>query len=109
MASVPCGVMADLLTLKYPPGCSIHLAGFDLDDESSSLASKCAAQNGLPVQLSREDAWKLSACGRFDVLASNGLNIYEPSDDRVTSLYAAFGSAMKPGGLLVTSFLTTPA
>jgi hypothetical protein len=43
------------------------------------------------------------------VLVSNGLNLYEPDDARVTRLYARFAAALKPGGLLVTSFLTPPA
>ena len=40
------------------------------------------------------------------MISSNGLNIYEPDDQKVTQLYKAFYDALKPGGKLVTSFLT---
>lgn len=46
--------------------------------------------------------------GEFDVVTSNGLNIYEPDDARVTALYRVFFDMLKPGGWLVSSFLTPP-
>jgi SAM-dependent methyltransferase len=109
LASVPCGLMADLLTLDYGAARDVHLAGFDLDEESLALAARHAAERGRSVELSREDAWALSARDRFDVLVSNGLNLYEPDDQRVLALYERFAAALKPGGLLVTSFLTPPS
>ncbi|NEP89557.1 MAG: hypothetical protein F6K18_23505 [Okeania sp. SIO2C2] len=42
----------------------------------------------------------------FTLLNSNGLNVYEPDDDKVTELYQQFFKALIPGGILVTSFLT---
>ena len=42
----------------------------------------------------------------FDLISSNGLNIYEPDDAKVTELYVQFYQALKQGGKLVTSFLT---
>lgn len=109
LASVPCGLMADLLTLNYRSCGRVDLAGFDLDDESLHLASELAAKAGLRADLLHEDAWELCVEGRFDVLVSNGLNLYEPDDERVTQLYVKFSRALKPGGLLVTSFLTPPS
>lgn len=44
----------------------------------------------------------------FHLIASNGLNIYEPEDDRVIQLYRGFHDALKPGGVLITSALTPP-
>ncbi|NEP89553.1 MAG: class I SAM-dependent methyltransferase, partial [Okeania sp. SIO2C2] len=44
----------------------------------------------------------------FTLLNSNGLNVYEPDDDKVTELYQQFFKALIPGGILVTSFLTLP-
>jgi hypothetical protein len=43
---------------------------------------------------------------QFDLLTSNGLNIYEQDDRKVTQLYKTFYTALKPNGVLVTSFLT---
>lgn len=40
------------------------------------------------------------------LLSSNGLNVYEPDIDKLTELYRQFHLALKPGGKLVTSFLT---
>lgn len=42
-------------------------------------------------------------------MTSNGLNIYEPDDERVTALYRVFFDMLKPGGWLVSSFLTPPS
>jgi len=60
------------------------------------------------VKLHQGDAWKMTFKNEFDLISSNGLNIYEPDDERVTQLYQAFYNALKPGGKLVTSFLTPP-
>jgi hypothetical protein len=42
----------------------------------------------------------------FTLLISNGLNVYEPDDEKVTELYQQFFKALMLGGILVTSFLT---
>ena len=42
------------------------------------------------------------------MISSTGLNIYEPANDETTELYRQFYLALKPGGKLVTSFLTYP-
>jgi len=44
----------------------------------------------------------------LDLISSNGLTIYEADEDRVSELYRIFWRALKPGGKLVTSFLTPP-
>ena len=107
VASLPCGVMADLLTLGST---DTRFVGLDLDEKSLQLAAEFAAEKNLASQSEfiQADAWNLGIEGRFDVLTSNGLNIYERDDDRVTDLYRSFATALKPGGLLVTSFLTPP-
>lgn len=107
MASLPCGVMADLLTMKLNDA---RFCGLDLDENSLKLAAEFAAARNLEsrCEFIQADAWNLEIADRFDVLTSNGLNIYEREDDRVTELYRSFAKALKPGGLLVTSFLTPP-
>lgn len=109
LASVPCGLMADLLTLDYRLIPGVQLAGFDLDERSLQGAAEFAQERGLPAAFSRADAWTLGVRNSFDAVVSNGLNIYEPSDERVTDLYAILGASLKPGGVLVTSFLTPPS
>jgi len=54
------------------------------------------------------DAFKMDSSNEFDLISSNGLNIYESDDKKVTKLYQNFYQALKPGGKLVTSFLTPP-
>ena len=44
----------------------------------------------------------------YDIITSNGLNIYQPNDEKVIDLYKKFYQALKPGGILITSFLTPP-
>lgn len=110
LASIPCGLMGEMLLLDYSQHPGVTLLGIDLDEEALSGARALAAERGLSdsVSLRCEDAWSLSLRNEVDVLASNGLNIYEPDDARVTALYRAFFDALKPSGTLVTSFLTPP-
>lgn len=107
VASLPCGLMADLLTLKPVDA---RFVGLDLDEKSLELAADFAVEKNLESrsEFIQADAWNLDIEDRFDVLTSNGLNIYERDDERVTELYRSFATALKPGGLLVTSFLTPP-
>ncbi|PAU63573.1 MULTISPECIES: SAM-dependent methyltransferase [Pseudomonadaceae] len=108
MASVPCGLMGELLLLEHGP--DVRLIGIDLDQQALDGARKLAEEHGLTgsLTLRREDAWALTLKEEADVLASNGLNVYEPDDTRVVALYRTFFDALKPGGTLVTSFLTPP-
>ncbi len=110
LASVPSGWMGELLLLDHGPHPDVRLIGIDLDQQALDGAAVLAEERGLTarVSLRREDAWNMSLKGEVDVLASNGLNIYEPDEARVTALYASFFDALKPGGTLVTSFLTPP-
>ncbi len=110
LASVPCGIMGELLLLDYGSNPNINLIGVDLDRQALNGAQAEAEKRGLASYLSlrREDAWDLSLSQEVDILASNGLNIYEPDDTRVTALYRTFFNALKPGGTLITSFITPP-
>ena len=110
LASVPSGWMGELLLLDYAGHTGISLVGVDLDQSALDGAKALAGQQGLADRLTLlcEDAWSVDWRTKVDVLASNGLNIYEPDDERVTALYRSFHDALRPGGTLVTSFLTPP-
>ena len=110
MASVPCGLMSELLMLDFTGIDEITLIGSDIDVESIELAKKRAQELKFPGKLyfNQADAWKLELPQKVDVLTSNGLNIYESDDEKVVELYKSFFAQIKPGGLLVTSFLTSP-
>jgi len=110
LASVPCGMMDDLLTLNLSNYSDVKLVGIDLDDASLEGAKTTAIKLNLGAKTSfiKSDAWQLNALNEFDIMTSNGLNIYEPNDAKVVELYKNFYLALKPGGILVTSFLTPP-
>jgi len=110
LACIPCGMMGELLYLNFENIDTVQLIGLDYDpntlNDAQSIATK---QNLLPlVKLHQGDAWQMRFNNEFDLISSNGLNIYEPDDERVTQLYQGFYNALKPGGKLVSSFLTPP-
>lgn len=110
LASIPCGLMDDLLSLNYAEKENIKLVGIDLDLESINLAKNNIEKynKNVSTELKLENAWDLSASEEYDLISSNGLNIYEPNDERVIKLYQEFYDALRPNGYLVTSFLTPP-
>jgi SAM-dependent methyltransferase len=109
-ASVPCGLMGELLLLDYSGHPDLKLIGIDLDQHALDGAQTLAQTRQLADRLTlrQGDAWSTGLKGEVDLLASNGLNIYEPDNERVIALYRSFHDALKPGGTLVTSFLTPP-
>lgn len=107
IASIPCGLMDDLLGLENTD--NIALVGIDLDQQSLKEAAKNAKKyNRNNVEFRHEDAWNLSTTNEFDIIVSNGLNIYQPDNKKVIELYRQFYNALKPGSILITSFLTSP-
>lgn len=105
--------MADLLTLNLPGTVeNIHFVGIDLDHNSLELAKNMVASLGKShhCQFFRENAWDLGSNhpAEFDLITTNGLNIYEADNDKVTELYRALHTALKPGGILIGSALSIP-
>lgn|GEM_PF-135273 len=109
-ASVPCGLMADLIELDFSRIFRFALVGIDIDAEAIAQGQRFANEHNISENCTflQRDAWALSINDRFDVLTSNGLSIYEPNDERVIDLYREFFKAIKPGGYLITSYLTPP-
>ncbi|NDL63755.1 SAM-dependent methyltransferase [Enterobacteriales bacterium SAP-6] len=110
MASVPCGLMGDLLLLDYSRQPNVWLFGVDLDMQALAGALELAKDRGIAdrISLSYENAWSIASLPKVDVITSNGLNVYEPNDDRVVELYTSFHNHLLPGGVLITSFMTPP-
>jgi SAM-dependent methyltransferase len=110
LACIPCGMMGELLYLDYKNIESIQLIGIDYDLDTLNDANSLAQQQGLEkfLNLIHRDAWNLGFKEEFDLISSNGLNIYEPNIQKVTELYSQFYQSLKAGGTLVTSFLTHP-
>ncbi len=107
LASIPCGAMNDLLKLDYSNVLNVHLVGIDIDSDSIELAKNNIAKTSLNAKSEISDAWKLkrSEDNKFDLITSNGLNIYESSEERLVELYKNFYDALGPNGYLVTSFI----
>lgn len=110
LACIPCGMMGELLYLDFANIADIKLIGIDYDAHTLKDAAALAEQQNKSrfVELIQADAWNLNIKNEFDLISSNGLNIYEPDNQRVTELYRQFYIALKPGGKLVTSYLTYP-
>ena len=110
LASIPCGLMDDLLGLNYYGLNDFSLTGIDIDEDSLKYAKQNAEQNRLEkhCRLNQADAWNLNVKNEYDVITSNGLNFYEPDNDRVIELYSELYKALKPNGCFISSFLTPP-
>lgn len=110
LASIPCGFMADLLELDFSETPYFSICGIDLDLESLEHSKQIAEARNLESRCTflQKDAWALTFEAAFDVITSNGLSIYEPHNQKVVDLYRQFFSALKPDGILITSFLTPP-
>lgn len=110
IASIPCGVMRDLLSLDYSQLSSISIIGIDLDPKSLRLAKQLALEYSLEdyVQLFQKDAWNLTFKDQIDLITSNGLNVYIFDTEKRIQLYKAFHHALKKGGTLIIGVLTYP-
>jgi SAM-dependent methyltransferase len=110
LACIPSGMMGELLYLNYDNIDQINLIGIDYDLNTFKDAEWLAKQKGLSqfVKFIHQDAWQMDFSETFDLISSNGLNIYESDNQKVEELYRRFYKALKPGGQLVTSILTYP-
>lgn len=110
LACIPSGLMGEFLYLNYENIDAIRLVAIDVDSLSLQLAKQSAKQKNLYsfCQFSQQDALNLKFFETFDLISSNGLNMYINDDNLVTKLYQRFFDALKPGGKLVTSTLTPP-
>ena len=106
-ASIPCGLMGELLTLDYSHIKRFKLVGIDLDEEALSQAKEYACALKKTATFEQADAWNLPYEKHFHLIASNGLNIYVEANKQKT-LFEQFYKALKPEGVLVASFLTSP-
>lgn len=110
LASIPSGLMGEFLDLDFSKISNFTLHGIDLDPETLAQAADYAKEKGLKQHciFSQSDAWDLKMDGQFDLIASNGLNVYVEDEQKVIELYREFHKALKPQGILITSFLTPP-
>jgi SAM-dependent methyltransferase len=110
LACIPSGMMGELLYLDYANIDNIELIGIDYDKQTLIDAKNLAIklEKAMFTTFIEQDAWQINIEDQLDLISSNGLNIYEPDQAKITNLYRIFYKALKPGGKLVTSFLTYP-
>jgi ubiquinone/menaquinone biosynthesis C-methylase UbiE len=114
LASIPSGVGGELFNLDYSKASNVELHLVDISDESLDTArsrftqQQVAGFNSCNLHTQQEDAWLLSCHDKFDLISSNGLSIYEKSDQRIRDLYQVFFKALNSKGVLVTSTITPP-
>ncbi len=110
LASLPCGLMRDLLTLNFTNAPKCKLTGIDIDAKSLKLAADLAKSMKCKndIYFLQANVWNLEILEEFDILTSSGLNVYEPSRKRTIELYKLFLRTLKPEGVLITSVLTFP-
>lgn len=110
LASIPCGMMRDLLSLNFTHVSDFSLIGVDIDLESILLAKNLAKEYRLEKQTKffHQDAWSLKFNNEIDLITSNGLNVYISDKDKVLDLYKIFYKSLKNGGRLIIGVLTYP-
>lgn len=110
LASLPAGLMDDLLSLDYAQTEGVVLTGLDLDPEALEQAKANASrlQPTVEATFEQRDAWQLDASARWDLVTSNGLNIYVDDDERCTAFYRQVCQALQSEGIFIVSFITPP-
>jgi amino acid adenylation domain-containing protein len=110
LASIPCGLMQDMFLLDYSNLANFIIIGIDIDPNVIASARKLSLKTNYSknVKLIKRDAWKLQFSSKLDLITSCGLNIYESNKKKLSDLYSQFYKALKPGGTLITGFLTFP-
>ncbi len=107
IASIPCGVMANVLTIDYSSIKEMRLIGIDLDFEALVYANQLAEDMklGHEIEFSQYDAWKIDTNSEYDIISSHGLNLYLDHESELIELYERLNRSLKNGGLLISSFL----
>ena len=109
-ASIPCGMMRDLITLNYSSINSFFLTGIDIDPNSIKFAKKLAVKNENYHHCSfiEGDAWNIQLSHKADVITSSGLNVYVSEKEKREELYFNLFNNISISGSLIISTLTPP-
>ncbi|MBK2124314.1 SAM-dependent methyltransferase [Fangia hongkongensis] len=108
--AAPCGLLPEFFDIRYPSNAAIKIDALDLDRKVKAEISKKYHHHVLEkaYQFIEQDIFSFAVKDKYDLVVSNGLNIYIQSADKVKELYQIFHTAMKDEGVLLTSFLTPP-
>lgn len=108
--SAPCGLMSDILSLDFSHLKNLSITGIDIDQNSLDLAKSLAKSDhkNAKVRLINKDIFEIDKSEKFNLIVSNGFNIYLKDHDEKIRFYKILFDSMHPGGELITSFLTYP-
>lgn len=108
IASIPCGLMRELLTLDYE-GERPHIVGVDKDPLSLAASKELAKELAIShVEFYLKDALFLGPIRSVDVIVSNGLSVYL-DDAELLDLFQQFQGSIRPGGYFLTTHMTPEA
>lgn len=102
IASFPCGLMSELLTLNYTRIKKFSLCGIDEDFQSIVLASELAEKNNLSSVVSFFQDHSLECTNLFHVIV-NKVSLFDSQPER---FYEHYYEKLYPKGLLLTYFST---
>ncbi|BBH53059.1 class I SAM-dependent methyltransferase [Fluviispira sanaruensis] len=110
IASLPCGLMNDILSLNFHDYKNFMIHGIDLDTSSLQQARAISLTKGLTYhcKFTREDAWEINYKNEYDLFISNGLNIYVDNDEKQIEMYKKIHTSLKENGELLTSTTVPP-
>lgn len=105
IASLPCGLMNDILSQNFQDCKNFKLHGIDLDQSSIQQAKAISLTKGLTYhcKFTQEDAWEINYKNEYDMFISNGLNIYVDDDNKLIEMYKKIHTSLKNNGELITS------
>ncbi|WP_119328934.1 class I SAM-dependent methyltransferase [Cysteiniphilum halobium] len=108
--AAPCGLLPEFFDIKDKHITDIKIDALDFDGKVSVEISKKYHNHVLEnaYQFIQQDIFSFKEKDKYDLVVSNGLNIYIQAADKVKTLYQVFYNAMKNEGILLTSFLTPP-
>lgn len=107
LASLPCGLLGELFHLDFSIAKNVEIYAIDIDGESINLTKEKADKTKFPVKINYicENVFNLKIENKFDLISSNGLNIYLEDLNQIKEMYKIFFKALKNGGKLVTSYI----
>ncbi len=110
IASLPCGLMNDILSLDFHEYKNFLIHGIDLDKSSLQQARAIALAKGLiyHCKFTEEDAWDINYKNEYDLLISHGLNIFVDSDEKKIEMYKKMHASLRENGELITSTTVPP-
>ena len=89
---------------------NIDITAYDIDSNTQALLKSRLCETNLEpqVQYVCQNIFELMDSNQYNLVVSNGLNIYIKDQAQVRSLYQIFYQSLKREGVLITSFLTPP-